>query len=471
MVTIKNSKKKKGNNPYPKNGQKRGKSQGKGWLLMGFVLTAIAMVSAGAGALLAMSMYSTPLGQSKLTPEQEAVFGQEKAISYKNLNIPQLSRPINVLVLGTKVLTSDVPDSSQPNRGYHALVNSVEGLADTMVLIRLDPTEKSLVVMSIPRDTQVKIPGRSGIRKINQANALGGPALAAETVTTLLGDVPIDRYMRVNVQAVEKLIDALGGVDVYVPKDMKYQDDSQRLYINLKEGQQRLNGDQALQMLRFRQDALGDIGRIQRQQLVMRAVVEQALKPQTILRIPDIVKILQSHIDSNLSMEELVAIAGFSAQIPREDVKMLMLPGDFNGDGRTTTSYWLPNRREIGKITSQYFGATTNQSWLWEPEIGGVEDLETSLDPYGIRIAIQDSTNRPQAVRSLVRELETAGYRRINVVNTLSQPLETTRVIAQQGDNLGARQVRNSIGLGEVLVDSNGYLISDVTIQVGADWQ
>ena len=466
MVTAKKTKKKKGSN-HPG----AGKSRGGGWLLMGFVLTAIAMVSAGAGALLATSMYSTPLGQSKLTSEEAAVFGKEKAISYKNLNIPQLSRPINILVLGTKVLTSDVPDPSQPNRGYHALVNSVEGLTDTMVLIRLDPTEKSLVVLSIPRDTQVEIPGRGGVRKINQANALGGPALAAQTVTTLLGDVPIDRYIRVNVQAVEKLIDALGGVDVYVPKDMKYQDDSQRLYINLKEGQQRLNGDQALQMLRFRKDALGDIGRIQRQQLVMRAVVEQALKPQTILRIPDIVKILQSHIDTNLNMEELLAIAGFSAQIPREDVKMLMLPGDFNGTGRTTTSYWLPHHRKIREMTGQYFGVTSQRSWLWEQDMGDMDSLEASLDPYQIRIAIQDSTNRPQAVRSLVKELETAGYSRINVVSAMSQPLQTTRVIAQQGDNLGARQVRNSIGLGEVLVDSNGYLISDVTIQVGADWQ
>ncbi|BAM55068.1 membrane bound protein LytR [Synechocystis sp. PCC 6803] len=412
-----------------------------------------------------LAMYSTPLGQSELTPEQAAVFGQEKAVSYKNLNIPQLSRPINVLLLGTKVLTSEEPDPSQPNPGYHALVNSVEGLTDTMVLIRLDPKEKSLVVLSIPRDTRVEIPGYSGARKINQANALGGPALAAMTVTDLLGDVPIDRYIRVNVQAVEKLIDALGGVDVYVPRDMKYQDDSQRLYINLKEGQQRLDGEKALQMLRFRYDALGDIGRIQRQQIVMRAVVEQALKPQTILRIPDIVKILQSNIDTNLNMEELVAIAGFSAQIPREDVKMLMLPGDFNGTGRTSISYWLPHQPKIQAMTEEYFGAMATNSWLWDMD----EDL-TALDPYGLRIAIQDSTDRPQAVKALVKELETAGYSRINVVSAFSPPLQTTRVIAQQGDHLGARQVRNSIGLGEVLVDSNGYLISDVTIQIGADW-
>jgi cell division protein FtsZ len=90
------------------------------------------------------------------------------------------------------------------------------------------------------------------------------------------------RRMSQAVQAIEKLVDALGGVTVYVPKDMKYQDDSQHLYINLKEGKQHLDGDKTLQLLRFRKDNLGDIGRIQRQQMVTRALVEQALKPLSI---------------------------------------------------------------------------------------------------------------------------------------------------------------------------------------------
>ena len=472
-MTVRNSTKKRSNRRSQQrakaNAHRAPKRSRNGWVLISFGLTAIALLSATAGALLAYSLSSIPLGQTKLSPEDAAVFGQEETISYKNLNIPQLSRPVNVLLLGTKVLTSDQPDPSQPDRGYHALVNSLEGLTDTMMLIRLDPEQKALLVLSIPRDTQVENPGY-GLHKINEANADGGPALAAETVSGLLGNVPVDRYVRVNVQAVEKLIDALGGVNVYVPKDLKYQDDSQHLYINLKEGQQQLNGDQALQLLRFRHDQLGDIGRIQRQQLVIRAVIEQALKPQTILKVPEIVKILQSYIDTNLSMEELVAIAGFSAQRQRQDVKMLMLPGDFSNDGKQAVSYWLPNQRKIQDLMTQYFDVMPDRSWFNREESFGDEN-DTVSDPYAIRIAIQDSTDRPEAVQSLVNQLQAAGYTRINVVNSLSQPLETTRVIAQQGDDLGAAQVRNNLGVGEVLVDSNGYLVSDVTIQLGYDWR
>ncbi len=115
------------------------------------------------------------------------------------------------------MLTSDVKEAQTPDLGYHAPVNSLEGLTDTMLLLRFDPQRQKLTMLSIPRDTRTDIEGY-GEKKINEANALGGPALTAETVSHLLDGVAIDRYIRINVQGVEKLIDALGGVTVYVPK-------------------------------------------------------------------------------------------------------------------------------------------------------------------------------------------------------------------------------------------------------------
>jgi LCP family protein required for cell wall assembly len=90
--------------------------------------------------------------------------------------------------------------------------------------------------------------------------------LSAKAVSNLLDGVGIDRYVRVNVVGFGKLIDTLGGITFYVPKDMKYKDDTQHLYVNLKAGEQHLNGDQAMQILRFRHDELG-ISVVQRQQL------------------------------------------------------------------------------------------------------------------------------------------------------------------------------------------------------------
>jgi LCP family protein required for cell wall assembly len=424
--------------------------------VVGLGLTGIALLSATAGAILAVSMSSTPLKQTSLSPQEASVFSSQQTIAYKNLQLPALSRPVTILVVGTKVLTSDVADPKQDKLGYHALVDSFDGLTDTMLLLRFDPENKKLTVLSIPRDTRTDIEGY-GTRKINEANALGGPALTAETVSNLLEGVTIDRYVRVNVQGIEKLIDALGGVTVYVPKDMKYNDFSQHFYVDLKQGKQHLDGAKAVQFSRFRHDAYGDIGRVQRQQQLMRAVVEQALKPEVLLKIPDILGVIQSHIDTNLSVEELLALAGFAVETDRANVQMLLLPGDFSGDGREKVSYWLPNPAKIQQITAQYFAH------------GQVSYEERDI--ASTRVAIQDSLEDPTAVRSMVQALETAGYRNIVVTRSQRETSDITQIIAQNGDDLAAAAVRGSIGIGEVLVESTGNLSSDVTIQLGRDWQ
>ncbi|MBD2093199.1 LCP family protein [Microcoleus sp. FACHB-1515] len=427
------------------------------WLMLG--LGAVAISSATAGALLAMSLTSTPLLQSQLSPEDADVFNEGESISSDtNFRLPQLTRPVNILVLGIKVLTSDLDDlpESSRNQGYHALVNSFDGLSDTMLLLRFDPEHKQLSVLSLPRDTRTWVEG-VGETKLNEANVHGGPALAATTTTELLGGVKIDRYVRINVQGVEKLIDALGGVTVYVPKDMQYQDDSQHLYIDLKQGEQHLDGNQALQFLRFRYDQNGDIGRIQRQQMMMRALQEQALSPATLTRLPQILSVIQSNIDTNLSVEELVALVGFAAQTSRSNVEMLMLPGRFSTPDQYSLSYWLPSRSRIETMMGRYFGLDVDSS---------AEESARS-----VRIAIQDSSDRPDAVDQLVNQLQAAGYSNVSVDRPWSEPLATTRVIAQQGDTHSADAVQEAIGLGEVRIESTGSLDSDVTIQLGTDWQ
>jgi LCP family protein required for cell wall assembly len=388
---------------------------------------------------------------------QSAIFGKEEAISYKSLNLPQLSRPLNILVLGTKILTSEaIEPSPVTETGYHTLVNSFEGLSDTMLLLRFDPNGDRLTVLSLPRDTQTEIEGY-GVRKINEANLHGGAALTAQTVSNLLEGVPIDRYVRINIQGIEKLIDALGGVTVYVPKDMKYTDFSQHLYINLKAGKQHLDGEKAVQFLRFRHDTYGDIGRVQRQQMLIRSVVEQALKPQTILKMPEILSVIKAHIDTNLTAEELVAMAGFAGQTPRQNVQMLMLPGNFSGNGKKEVSYWLPSPEKIHAMVVQHFDQ-------------GTLDGE-SFENTDIRIAIQNSTNDGEATQRMVTYLREKGYTNISVDEDQSEPLKVTRIVAQNGDDLGAYQLKTLLGLGEVLVESTGKIGSDITLQLGEDWQ
>ncbi|GAB4527144.1 MAG: LCP family protein [Pleurocapsa sp.] len=445
-------------------------------ILVGLGLAAVSLVSAAAGAILAITFSTaSPLQQAELTPEEKQVFSQEETVTAKALNVPELSRPVNILILGIKVLTSDLKNESLStqieNAGYLELVNSFEGLSDTMLLVRFDPQKEQLSVLSIPRDTRIYLDGY-GIGKINRANEYGGPALAAAATSELLGGVNVDRYVRVNVQGIEKLIDALGGVTVDVPKDMKYNDFSQHLYINLKKGRQHLDGDKALQFLRYRYDGLGDISRIQRQQMLMRSTVEQTLQPNTILKIPKILDVIQSHIDTNLTVKELMALAAFASQTERSEVKMMMLPGDFN-DPSEKVSYWLPDGDRIETLMAQHFDLPRIEENYEIASNSSYISLEEEADnrTAKLRISLQDSTEDPQALQAALDLLRQAGYQRISVVENSQDPLPETKIIAQSGDEKAAKELRGVLGVGEVLVESTGAIYSDVTIQIGSDWQ
>lgn len=458
---------------YHPNDQLRKLNKGR-VLLVALGLASISLASAAIGAVLAVALSTaSPLQQAELSTEEQKVFSKEETVTAKNLNLPELKRPVNILVLGIKVISSDLDEQGieyeKKDVGFHHLVNSFEGLSDSMLLLRFDPKKDKVAVLSIPRDTRVYIDGY-GVRKINHANKFGGPALTAATASELLGGINIDRYVRVNVQGVEKLIDALGGVTVNVPKDMKYNDFSQHLYIDLKKGIQHLDGDKAMQFLRYRYDGYGDISRVQRQQMLMRSAVEQTLKPATVVKIPKILSVIQSHLDTNLTVRELMALSNFASQTDRNNVKLMLLPGDFN-DGSETVSYWVPSNEKIRKLMGNHFNVPMGDGYqIANNRYAVLEGTPDLLNPR-IRIAVQDSTDDQEVLQSALDALRDAGYRRVFASKNWQDKLRTTRIIAQSGDDEAAEEVRSTLGVGEVVVESTGVLKSDITIQIGQDWK
>ena len=376
--------------------------------------------------------------------------------------VPTLTRPVNILVLGTIILTSDLPDAqSKPKGRYLAEVDdNLNGMSDAMLLIRFDPATQKVAVLSIPRDTRVHIQG-VGKTKINFANYVGGAPLSAQTVSQVLGDIPIDRYIRFNVNGFGKLVDAFGGVDMYVPKKMKYQDDSQHLYINLNAGQQKLNGSKAIQYMRYRHDDLGDIGRVQRQQAFFRAFIDQKLKPEAITKFPEILAIVKDNIDTNLSVEEVLALAGYTSKIDRKSIQMHMAPGRFSNPGEfDSLSYWILDNRRLAKIMGQSFGS------MKKADIS----LEEST-PQNLRIAIQDSMSQPEGSKKATTVLSKAGYAQVfPASDRWTKPLAKTVIVAQSGDRESAEKLREALGIGEVLIESTGDIESDITVRVGKDW-
>lgn len=431
------------------------------WTL--FIVLFVALLSGGLGAGLAFVLSSRPFQQRQLSTNEAAVFNRNSdSMTSAIAGVPTLTRPVNILVLGTIMLTSDLPDAqSKPKGKYLAEVdNNLNGMSDAMLLIRFDPATKKVAVLSIPRDSRVNIQG-VGTTKINFANYAGGASLSAQTVSQVLGDISIDRYIRFNVNGFGKLIDALGDVDIYVPKKMKYQDDSQHLYINLNAGQQKLNGSKAIQFMRYRHDDLGDIGRVQRQQAFFRAFIDQKLKPEIIIKFPEILAILKDNIDTNLSVEEVLALAGYTSKIDRKSIQMHMAPGRFSNSGEfDNLSYWILDNRLLTKIMNQSFG-TFKQT----------DSSSTELIPQTLRVAIQDSMSQPEGSKKATTILSKAGYAQVfPASDRWTKPLAKTQIIAQNGDKASAEKLRDALGIGEVLVESTGDIESDITVRVGKDW-
>jgi polyisoprenyl-teichoic acid--peptidoglycan teichoic acid transferase len=428
------------------------------WLVMG----GIGALSAAGGAFLAVSLTAAPLQQRALSAADAAFFNQngKDAFSRSLLQVPEVSKPVNVLLLGIKTNISDVKNSDGSARkktGYDAEVDSLDGLSDTIMLLRFDPQTKRTIILGIPRDTKIERTGY-GSEKINAVDHESGTAAAAREVSKVLGGVAIDRYIRLNNMGLVKLIDELGGVTVTVPKDIKYQDDSQHFYINLKAGKQHLDGTKLVGLLRYRHDANGDIGRMQRQQMVVKALTEQALNPVTIARIPQLFSVIQSHVDTNLTVEELLAIGGFMMNTGKSKMQMLMMPGDYNGDGKRGVSYWLPNEKGIQNMMARYFDR-------------GTLTLEQTKAET-LRINIQDTSYFPDATDRLVKRLRRAGYQNVHIDNSLKikEDLTTSAFIAQKGNPEVAEGLSQLLGFGEVKVESSSSLYSDVTIKLGRDW-
>ncbi len=443
--------------PTP-NQKTRASSRLKSALFLIFVV----LISGGLGATLAFLMSSKPFQQKSLTAAEAETFNSD--IATATLGLPVLTRPVNVLVLGTIVLSSDLPGAaSLPQPKYLAEIDSsLEGQSDAIILIQLDPAAKKITALSIPRDSRVPISGY-GIQKINAANYVGGAALSAQTVSNLTGNIKIDRYLRVNVQGFGQLIDALGGVEIYVPKRLKYQDDAQHLYINLNQGQQLLDGNKAIQYMRYRHDELGDLGRVQRQQAFFRALISQKFKLETAGRIPEILTVLKQNLDTNLTVQELVAVAALVSKVERKDTKMLLVPGRFSTSEEFPLSYWIVDDRRLAQIMKAHFGITYPDA-----KLAKTEDIPTQSS---LRIAVQDTTYYPDRLKVATNFLIKAGY---SGSFSDRQPqtviLEKTQIVAQNGDAVAAEQVRNTLGVGEVVLESTGALDSDVTIRLGKDW-
>jgi LCP family protein required for cell wall assembly len=197
--------------------------------------------------------------------------------------------------------------------------------SDTMMLVSVDPVTKKAHLFSILRDTYVKIPGY-GEDRINTAYTKGGAKLAMQTVGQLLG-IDIQYYVYTDFQGFVALVDAIGGVEIDVEKNMVYRDSHEpELDINLKKGLQVLDGKQALQYVRFRHDALSDYSRTERQRKCMLAVAKKMQTTSSILRLPSILNKMDPYITTNLTVSDMLKLGALGFDVRAEGIESVQVP-------------------------------------------------------------------------------------------------------------------------------------------------
>ena len=411
------------------------------------LFTAVALVSGAAGVATAFVMSATPL-------RAHASSTRLRQNRITSMLPGSLARPINILVLG-------IDNSGHPHIGNFTPAEALSGNSDTMLLVRLDPDRRQVNVLSIPRDTQVQIPG-VGLDKINDANVQGGVSLAASTVSKMLSNVQIDRYIRVDTEELVHLVDAIDGLEVNVPKQMDYVDHSQNLTIHFAPGVQKLNGQHLEEYVRYRHDELGDIGRVQRQQEVLKALLQKMIQPQMLTKLPKVLQVIQQNTDTDLSLEEMLATYRTMTTVPRSQMNMVMLPGRFSGVNEFPLSYWISNPDAIPPILSRYFN------------LSATPQANSESDPTQMRIAIV-AEQSPAADRAIA-QLRQQGFSNVYRCDHDSDFTvgSQTQFVAEHGNPEAAESVRKALSrsseIGQVQVASIGDLTSDVTVFLGSDF-
>lgn len=222
-----------------------------------------------------------------------------------------------------------------------------KGRTDTIILVSYAPKSQKISILSIPRDTRLKVSyeNKTTYDKVNHIYSKGGLKVLVSTFEDIF-KIKIPFYILFDYDGFAKVVDILGGFDVYIKERMHYVDEAGHLYIDIPYGWQRLDGAKALGYIRFRSDGLGDIGRISRQQKAIRLLVEKILKPSNaLLKSRQLIWELKRHIKTNLSFPDFLCLAAYGRNLDPSRVKMLKVEGkERKIDG---ISYWEPDLEKV----------------------------------------------------------------------------------------------------------------------------
>lgn len=363
----------------------------------------------------------------------------------------------------TTVVGSD--NKKQLSEIRFLLMGESLNLTDTIMICSYNPNTQKANMVSVPRDTFIgsNINTSTASDKINAQYGGKSPEKTLAAVNKITG-LNLQYYILVDTDALTELVDAIGGVDFYVPMDMNYEDTSEENYllIHLKEGMQKIDGNKAEQLLRFRHNEDGttypasygeqDIGRMRTQREFITATLKQTLKPSNILKLTEIIDIANKNIKTNLSISLIKDYIPYAVEFDTSNIETATLPGESIRPGAVWI-YQLDQLKTQSIISTLFFDGTS----------------EESINPAMPNIQILNGSGDASKLEEVVNEYKKQGYNILKVGNTSTTKKSTVLNRSNQSTEVSDK-VKNIIHLDKV---SSGKKLEniDFTVTIGKDYQ
>lgn len=337
-------------------------------------------------------------------------------------------------------------------------------LTDTIMIGKYDPNSQKAALVSIQRDTFIGDNPKKATAydKINSVYQGKNSEKILKEVNELTG-LNLKYYVAIDTEGLKELVDAIDGVEFYVPMDMKYDDTSQDLHINLKEGLQKLNGDQAEQVLRFRHNNDGstypssygtqDTGRMRTQRDFISALLKQTLKPNNILKIGELIDIANNNIETNIPIDTLKDYIPYAVEFSTDNLKTATLPGE----PKEMNGVWLylTDEDEAQAMIAQYFFDCPS------------EDEVTNEMPT---LQILNGTSDFSNLAEVVNKYKEKGYNILKVGNTESKVKQTKITNRTKQSTEKMTEVKNIIKQNAKTETGKDTEDVDFTVTIGRDY-
>ncbi|MDD3133297.1 MAG: LCP family protein [Synergistales bacterium] len=343
--------------------------------------------------------------------------------------------------------------------------------SDSIAFVSIDIDDKVVRMLSLPRDTRVQIPDR-GWQKLNHAYAYGGVDLLKTTLVNYLG-VPIPYHVIVNLDSFPELVDLIGGVTINVPKRLRYTDKAGGVHIDIPAGEQHMDGKTALGYVRFRHDALGDIGRVERQQVFMMAVFRKMKDPSMITKVPELIRQSLRLVKTNLTLSQAVQLASYLKDLDPSRTVFRTLPG--KSAYISGISYWLGELSSISEILSEKPLETVETEEMEEQAVEADTAVEVDLKELVASIKVPLSVLNGSGASGVGKEsatrLQSIGIDVVHIGNAKHYDYKFTNILYPAGEEMekAARTLGRLAGIPENLVRTDTST-RHVTIIMGHDY-